>query len=62
MPIKSEAQKKAVAKYNKNNYEQIQIRVVKGDKAIIQEYADRNGESVNGYINRLIKDDMQKTM
>lgn len=59
MAIKSDAQRKAVAKYNKNNYEQIQIRVAKGEKAKIQEYADSKGESVNAYINRLIQEDMK---
>lgn len=59
MAIKSDAQRKAVAKYNKNNYEQIQIRVDKGDKDKIKAHAQSKGESVNAYINRLIQEDMQ---
>ena len=60
MAIKSDAQRKAVAKYNAANYEQIQIRVIKGEKAEIQAYAERNGESMNAFINRLIRETIEK--
>ena len=60
MAIRSEAQKKAVAKYNAKNYEQLIIRVPKGDKEKIQVYAESKGESVNSYVNGLIREDMQK--
>ena len=60
MAIKSDAQRKAVAKYNAANYEQIKIRVIKGEKAEIQAYAERNGESMNAFINRLIRETIEK--
>lgn len=58
MAIKSDAQRKAVAKYNAENYEQIQIRVPKGEKDRIKEYAESIGKSLNGYITELIERDM----
>ena len=60
MAIKSDAQKRAVAKYNAANYEQIQIRVDKGTKETIKAHADSMGESLNGFINRAITETMQR--
>ena len=50
----SKAQQKAVAKYMKNNYDEIKIRVNKGGKNAIQTAAAGNDESVNAYIKRAI--------
>lgn len=55
----SKAQMKATAKYMKNNYDEIKIRVPKGDKAIIKAHADDRGESVNEFIKRAITEAMQ---
>ena len=52
------AQTKASAKYNAKAYEEIKLRVSKGQKEQIQAYAQEHGESLNGYINRLIAEDM----
>ena len=60
MAIRSEAQKKAVAKYNAANYEQIQLRVEKGKKDVIKAFAESRGESLNGFINRAIDEAMQR--
>lgn len=51
-------QRKAVAKYNAKAYDEIKIRVPKGEKNHIKAYATKNGESVNKFINRLIKEAM----
>lgn len=56
----SKAQQKAVAKYMKNNYEEIKVRVHKGQKDIIKAHAEKNGESVNGFVNRAIDETMQR--
>lgn len=56
----SEARKKANEKYTKNNYDEIKLRVPKGKKELIKEYAESRSESVNGYINRLIDEDIVK--
>ena len=51
----SKAQQKAVAKYMKNNYDEIKIRVDKGGKAAIKAAADKTNESVNSYIKSAVK-------
>ena len=51
----SKAQQKAVAKYMKNNYDEIKIRVNKGSKTPLQEAAKDKGESINGYIKNAIQ-------
>lgn len=43
-------------RYNAKNYDDIRVRVPKGMKERIQAYAESNGETVNGFINRLISD------
>ncbi|MCI9125072.1 MAG: hypothetical protein HFH35_13580 [Eubacterium sp.] len=54
----SEAQKKAVKKYNEKSYDEIKVRVKKGNKDIIQEHAELNNETVNGMINRLLENEI----
>ena len=56
----SDAQKKATAKYEKNNYDDVRLRVKKGERELIRAYAESQGKSLNGYINDLIKADMSK--
>ena len=56
----SKAQQKAVAKYMKNNYDNFQLRMPKGNKDIIKAHAESNGESVNGFINRAIDEAMER--
>lgn len=56
----SKAQQKAVAKYMKNNYDELKVRVPKGRKDIIKVHAEKNGESVNGFVNRAINETMQR--
>ena len=55
----SKAQQKAVAKYMKNNYDEIKVRVEKGKRDIIKAAAEQAGESVNGYIKRAIDQRME---
>ena len=54
----SKAQIKANNKYNKNNYDRLNLIVPKGQKVIIQEYAKKQGKSLNTYIIDLVKADM----
>lgn len=54
----SESQKKATKKYNDKSYDEIKVRVKKGNKAIIQNYAEAKKETVNGLINRLLSDEI----
>lgn len=55
-------QTKASAKYNAKTYEEIKTRVLKGQKEQIQAYAEAHGMSLNGYINKLIADDMGEAL
>ena len=54
----TEAQKRANAKYVKKAYEDIRLRVKTGENAKIEARAKETGQSLNGYINGLIKKDM----
>ena len=46
----SKAQQKAVSKYMKANYDEIKIRIPKGQKKAVQAFAQERGESVNALI------------
>lgn len=54
------ARTKANNKWNAKAYDRINLTVKKGQKEIIQAYAEKHGESVNGFINRAITETMQK--
>lgn len=55
----SEAQKKATAKYEQQNYDKVLLRLLeKGKKDKIKAHADSKGESLNGFINRAIDETM----
>lgn len=45
--------------YVKTKYEDLRVRVPKGKKATIQEFAISKGESINGFINRVIDEAME---
>lgn len=45
-------------KYNAKAYDRIAVSVKKGQREIIRQYAESKGLSLNGYINKLINDDM----
>ena len=47
-------------RYNAKAYDQIPLRVPKGQKEIIQEHAKTQGESTNAFITRAIRETMQK--
>ena len=61
MAYKDKAQKTARQnEYISKAYDRINLLVPKGDKERIKARAAEQGESLNGYINRLIKQDMGK--
>ncbi len=53
----------AKERYNAKAYDDIRLRVPSGKKEQIQEFAEAHGESLNGFLNRLIDEAMgvQKT-
>lgn len=56
----SKAQQKATNKWIKNNYDRVNLMLPKGKKEKIKEYAEARGESVNGFINRIIDEAMEE--
>ena len=60
MAIKSDAQRKAVAKYNAATYDRLELRVLKGEKDLIKAHAESRGEAVNFFINRAIAETMER--
>lgn len=59
-PKVSKKQQAHVNKYIANAYDRINLTVPKGKKDEIKAHAESRGESVNGYIWRLIQEDMSK--
>jgi len=56
----SEAMKRAVKRYNQEKIDRISMRVPKGKRAIIQEHATKNGESINAFILRAVEETMAR--
>ncbi len=47
-------------RYNAKTYDEIKVRVFKGEKGLIKAYAEARGESVNAFINRAIQEAMER--
>ena len=56
----SDAQRRAVAKYNAANYDRGELRLEKGQKDIIKSHAESKGESLNAFINRAIAETVSR--
>lgn len=54
----TKAQQKAVNKYVKSNYDRLNIVIPKGRKQAVEAHAKHKGESVNGLVNTLLREDM----
>ena len=59
MQTSKDAHYRAVAKYGKKNYDQILVKVKKGERAKIKAFAESKGKSVNAFIIGLIEEAMQ---
>ena len=57
----TKATMKAVDKYVKNNYDSFLVRVPKGRKKDLEDFAKERGESVNGLVNLLLREAMQRS-
>ena len=55
------ASTRAKNKYNAANYDSLRIVVPKGRKVDVETFAKEQGESVNGLVNRLLRDAMGKS-
>ena len=56
----SKAQQRATANYVKKNYDRIEVKVPKDQKAVIQHHAEERGESLNAFVNRAISETMER--
>ena len=56
----SKSQQKAVHKYVKANYDRMELTVPKGQKDAIKAHAATLGESVNGFVSRVIMEAMER--
>lgn len=45
-------------RWNKKTYDDVRLRLYKGQKEIVKAYAENQGKSLNGYIAELIQKDM----
>lgn len=54
------AQARAAKKYLSETVEDIRIRVPKGQKADIKAHAEKQGESLNGFVRRAIDETMER--
>ena len=56
----TEAQKKAVAKWQREKTEEFKFRVPIGEKTRIQEHAKAQGESANAFISRAVNEAIER--
>ncbi len=56
----SKAQTKASNKYNAKAYDRIALQVKKGKREILKAHAEKQGESLNGFINRAICETIER--
>lgn len=54
------ANQRAVTKYIRNNYDEVKIRVYKGQREILQQVAEQQGISVNAYVSRAMRQAMEQ--
>ena len=55
-PKNSKARIDANNRYNEKAYDRVNIAIPKGRKATIEAYAKAQGESVNGFVNTLLRE------
>ena len=57
----SEAQVRATLKYKAKAYKRIPLDMKIEEYEALKEYTDHTGESINGFIRRIIKENIKKT-
>lgn len=58
---KAKSSTRAKNKYNASHYDSLRIVVYKGDKERIKAFAESRGQTINGFVNELIKREMGET-
>ena len=59
MPV-SKKQQASVNKYIKEKYDTFRVTFPKGKKADLQDHAAKQGESLNGFVNRAIDETVER--
>lgn len=59
MENKGKASTRAKNKYNAANYDRIALQVKKGKREELKAHAEKQGESLNAFINRAINETMK---
>lgn len=49
-------------RYNAKAYDEIKVRVGKGQKQLLQDHAESRGESLNGFVNRAIQETLSRDL
>ena len=57
---KTKTNSKIKNEYAKKVYDDIRLQVKKGEKDLIRAHAELHGESINGFINRAIKETIER--
>lgn len=57
---RSEAEARAIKKYEKEKIDRILMRVPKGEKEAFRAYAESRGESLNGFLYRAAKEAIER--
>ena len=60
MEKKGKASTRAKNKYNAKAYDRIHLMVPKGTKDMILEMAKKRSETINGFLNRIIKEEFKR--
>ena len=56
----SKAQAKATLKYKTKAYKRVPLDMKIEEYEALKQYADKTGESINGFIRRIIKENIEK--
>ena len=59
MPV-SDSMRRAIDQWDKEKVDSLHLRVKKGMREIMQAHAEKQGESVNAFINRAIAETMER--
>ncbi|MBR1972421.1 MAG: ribbon-helix-helix protein, CopG family [Oscillospiraceae bacterium] len=57
---RSEAMDRAIKKYEQEKVDRVIFRVPKGVKEQIQEHADKRGESISAFLNRAVRETIER--
>lgn len=58
----SKSQQKATNKYISKAYDRVNLTMPKGEKDVVKAHAETMGESVNGFVNRAIRETMARDL